>query len=286
MARRTTKQITKTAALIGPMTGYPNDNYDAFNAAAADLREHLGSEYEILNPTENHNGDHNLPWTTYMIATLDKIRTVDMVVAISGWEKPTATGARMEMAYAISLGIPVFEYVDPEIRAYFGSDASPLGADISTFSDGPRDVVQRLMNGDSFDYEMAIPDITTTWDDSVIPQRSILVEADDLINGARQKAYDHPKDNFLRTANLWNALLVDKLVDDARITEEEVALLMILVKMARLQASPDHRDSLVDIAGYAGTYEKVIEARAQFSREDEFVTMIQSLVGLSAAALA
>lgn len=37
------------------------------------------------------------------------------------------------------------------------------------------------------------------------------------------------------------------------------ALYMILVKMSRLVATPDHRDSLVDIAGYALTYEMCLE---------------------------
>lgn len=84
---------------------------------------------------------------------------------------------------------------------------------------------------------------------------SILTEAEALINGARQEQYNHPFDNFSQTAELWSPILgVD-------VTPEQVALCMIQVKISRLCHSPTHRDSQVDIAGYAGTYEKVLQRR-------------------------
>jgi len=47
----------------------------------------------------------------------------------------------------------------------------------------------------------------------------------------------------------------------APITAEEIPLLMICVKLSRLENSPDHIDSLVDIAGYAETCAMVLEAK-------------------------
>ena len=84
---------------------------------------------------------------------------------------------------------------------------------------------------------------------------SILTEAEGLINCDRQKAYAHPWDNFSQTAALWSPIL------GVEVTPEQVALCMIQVKISRLCNTPDHRDSIVDTAGYAGTYEKVMERR-------------------------
>lgn len=89
------------------------------------------------------------------------------------------------------------------------------------------------------------------------PTGSILVEAEHLINGPRQSVYAHPFDNFTQTAALWSPIL------GVEVTPEQVALCMIQVKISRLCNTPDHRDSIVDIAGYAGTYEKVQERRAE-----------------------
>lgn len=94
---------------------------------------------------------------------------------------------------------------------------------------------------------------------------SILTEAEGLINGARQSVYAHPFDNFTQTAALWSPIL------GMEVTPEQVALCMIQVKVSRLCNTPNHRDSIVDIAGYAGTYEKVQERRAEHRIEIERV---------------
>jgi hypothetical protein len=41
------------------------------------------------------------------------------------------------------------------------------------------------------------------------------------------------------------------------ITPEHVVLCMIQVKVARMCNSPDHRDSMMDVAGYAGCWDKI-----------------------------
>jgi hypothetical protein len=47
------------------------------------------------------------------------------------------------------------------------------------------------------------------------------------------------------------------------VSAEQVALCMMLVKISRLCQTPDHLDSVVDIAGYSRTYEMVIEKRKE-----------------------
>jgi hypothetical protein len=61
------------------------------------------------------------------------------------------------------------------------------------------------------------------------------------------KVYGHPLDNF-RDAQ-WGSALIDKCKDD----EVRFALNMIWLKICRLVETPDHKDTIDDIAGYAET---------------------------------
>jgi len=81
------------------------------------------------------------------------------------------------------------------------------------------------------------------------PAEACLRKALDVVTGARRKSYGTPEDNFQRIANLWNSHLSEK--DGAPLTPTDVAVMMILMKCARLQETPNHADSWVDIAGYA-----------------------------------
>lgn len=91
---------------------------------------------------------------------------------------------------------------------------------------------------------------------------SILKDAELIIAGQRQEDYGDKRQNFSQIAMLWQGLLATKLQSTKAITPEDVALCMIAVKMARLTKSPDHVDSLMDIAGYAGCYSLLQEERA------------------------
>jgi len=90
----------------------------------------------------------------------------------------------------------------------------------------------------------------------------MLHRAEDLINGQRQQDYGDKLQNFSQISMLWQALLAPKLIPGQFITAEDVALAMIAVKMARLAKSPDHKDSTIDIAGYAGCLDKLQDERA------------------------
>ena len=58
-------------------------------------------------------------------------------------------------------------------------------------------------------------------------------------------------------ADLWNAFLSDKLKE--ALGAQDVAMLMALLKIARLRVSPEHRDSVIDLAGYTAIYGAIIE---------------------------
>ncbi len=78
--------------------------------------------------------------------------------------------------------------------------------------------------------------------------QSLLDEVRRITNtsdGERNKDYGHPLDNFEQIAALYSAYL------GKDVTAEDVAALNICQKLSRLANSPDHRDSWVDVAGYA-----------------------------------
>lgn len=88
----------------------------------------------------------------------------------------------------------------------------------------------------------------------------ILPEAHQLINGDRNKTYDHPLDNFNRIKKGWEVIF------GFEITEEQVGLAMAWVKIAR-EVYKHKRDNLVDGAGYLGTVDMVITERERRANE-------------------
>ena len=77
-------------------------------------------------------------------------------------------------------------------------------------------------------------------------------EARRLVYGERAKTYGHPRGDFDRVAGMWTAML------GIPIDAEHVALMMIAFKLARLAATPEHRDSQVDVIGYALALDRLL----------------------------
>ncbi|ASW31398.1 hypothetical protein SEA_LOKK_54 [Mycobacterium phage Lokk] len=80
---------------------------------------------------------------------------------------------------------------------------------------------------------------------------SVLTTAEEIINGQRAKDYGDAKENHIRIATLWKAYT------GVEFTPEDVAVMMILLKIARFMENGYHQDTVVDIAGYAGVLEKM-----------------------------
>lgn len=78
-------------------------------------------------------------------------------------------------------------------------------------------------------------------------RQEILDEANSIVNGARANTYGGPEDSFKTIAALWSVYLKTEMP----LMTSDVAVLLALLKIARLQNSPGHRDSWVDLAGYA-----------------------------------
>lgn len=88
---------------------------------------------------------------------------------------------------------------------------------------------------------------------------SILKEANTIIYGDREKTYGHPSKNLETIAKMWNAYTSAKPTDNHQLNAKDVAAMMVLLKTARLANNPTHRDSLVDICGYAALIERCDE---------------------------
>lgn len=96
---------------------------------------------------------------------------------------------------------------------------------------------------------------------------SVLGEAQALVHGDRGKTYGHPIDDFGCTAAMWAAYLSHRYGLDIELAPEDVALMMACVKISRLAATPGHRDSIVDLAGYAETCGMVLDERVRRGAE-------------------
>lgn len=82
--------------------------------------------------------------------------------------------------------------------------------------------------------------------------KNLADEALSIVGGDRQKTYGPPERNFGRIAGLWTAYTQARWAESSIAFEpRDVAAFMRLLKEARLCESPDHRDSYVDLIGYA-----------------------------------
>lgn len=81
--------------------------------------------------------------------------------------------------------------------------------------------------------------------------KTILQEAESLINGDRKQTYGDARESFERIAGMWSAYL------GTEVTGLDVTNMMILLKVSRAKGG-FHRDSYVDIGGYAGLSTRIV----------------------------
>ena len=75
----------------------------------------------------------------------------------------------------------------------------------------------------------------------------------------RGEAYGTVERNFQQIADRWTLHVRQNYQFALTFTPRDVALMMIDTKLARLAHSPDHIDSVVDIAGYAACYATLVD---------------------------
>lgn len=87
--------------IAGPMTGLPELNFPAFNAAAAHLRG-LGAHVE--NPAEI-NPDPTADWYDCMRRDIPRLLTCDTLHLLPGWMQ--SRGANVEYTLATQMGLTI-----------------------------------------------------------------------------------------------------------------------------------------------------------------------------------
>lgn len=80
-------------------------------------------------------------------------------------------------------------------------------------------------------------------------RQTVLDTAKQYVSQDRNLDYDTPEKNFEMIAELWNAYLANR--GTHPLHPYDVAVLMLLVKVARISTSPQKQDHWIDIAGYA-----------------------------------
>jgi hypothetical protein len=87
--------------IAGPMSGYPEHNFPAFNQAAEQLR---AAGYDVENPADTGLVD-GWEWADYLRFDLPLMLKCDGVAGLFGWQD--SKGACLEMHVAEELGMPI-----------------------------------------------------------------------------------------------------------------------------------------------------------------------------------
>ena len=75
--------------------------------------------------------------------------------------------------------------------------------------------------------------------------KELLAEATKLVGGDRQRDYGDKVVNHSNIARLWSAYL------DVKIEAHDVALMMVLLKMARTKLGKVSKDTYIDMSAYS-----------------------------------
>ena len=103
-------------------------------------------------------------------------------------------------------------------------------------------------------------------------REKVLKEALNCVNGEREKQYGNPEDNFRRIADFWGLYLTTLFEDTGVVVEldpKDVAIMMILFKIARSLGDQDKLDNYVDMIGYAACGAEIFERSEEDSKKVE-----------------
>ena len=88
----------------------------------------------------------------------------------------------------------------------------------------------------------------------------ILYRSLEYVGGDRENTHGNKTDNHNNIARLWSGYLQNKFKSiDASVSAQDVASLMVLLKIARTQAGSHNIDDYVDACGYAAIAGEIAE---------------------------
>jgi hypothetical protein len=264
------------------MTGIPDFNYPAFDAAALALR---AAGYRAVNPADHYGRRTDLSRQKYMKAALRAVRHADAVAVLPRWHM--SAGAWLEAQTAFALDIPVYSLscltspcaMDLEAAGHctwsgINDHENGLWSARKPLCQRPWDKllndVTRCMpqwKGEHGPEAPAIDPVAYAAEKLKEPntRAKTLGEAGRLVNGDRNAQYGAPYEDFSRTAAALDGLGYQVAVgDDVRALEpHDVAVILSAVKLSRIMSSPQKQDSWVDLAGYAACGAEVAEQEGE-----------------------
>lgn len=212
--------------MAGPMTGLPNFNYDTFDEVAEHILVNGVPGHEtgvlVLNPANNFERDQSLPRRKYLSLTSRQIAKCDGIVLLPDWHK--SEGAQLEATIGLDLCLDFYV-------AHKRGGQWDVGM---TSREIVGNILHALSDGQDTEHVKHPVEPSTIED-----KASYLVR-----KGPRQQTYGHPRGDFDRVALMWQAIL------GVPVTAEQVAVMMIAFKLARLSQTPQHQDSKIDVIGY------------------------------------
>jgi hypothetical protein len=121
---KTQTSTNNTYYLSGPMRGYPRFNFDAFDAAALDLR---GRGWSVRSPADmdrevgfdpDQHTEESLDWNDVVRRDVEAVIQAEGIILLPGWEK--SKGATAEIAVARWMEKTVLLY--PSLRPMDAED--------------------------------------------------------------------------------------------------------------------------------------------------------------------
>ena len=91
----------------------------------------------------------------------------------------------------------------------------------------------------------------------------ILDTAKQYVTKDRAATHGNAEANFMMIAGHWTWWLQDKLKPGAKITEYDVANMMVGFKQARMKSNPSHLDSAQDLCGYGAIAGEIGSSNAE-----------------------
>jgi hypothetical protein len=220
-----------TVYISGPMRGKPELNYPTFNAVA---KVAAARGWKVFNPADEGNLPPDSGFNAFMRKDIGDILKCGGMVLLPEWK--TSEGARIEVIVAKALGLQFFE-------AKWYAPGQQVGRWVIHHSSAPNIEAISLTVTPKTD---ADPKTTAAGIAAELGVKPVGIdqEARNLVYGARAATYGHPRGDFDRVAKMWSAIL------NHDVTSEQVAIMMVAFKLARLSQTPTHRDSQVDTIGY------------------------------------
>ena len=207
-------------------------------------------EQEMYNPAA-----WDVKWAAYLRKDIPALLECDEL-RVTGPDWIESRGAKLEVFIAQSLFIPTKTLEGqrlPPISLPAGFSHIRKNAWVEALEKPQYTPLERLFSEPLPTYVVTTtgvePETYPEGMGETVAKESILDEAKRITSGDRRHDYGHPSENFKRIADLWNAYLGVRKDPSAPVSPEDVAWMMVLLKIARDVNTP-HRDSLVDSLGY------------------------------------